>query len=189
MPDIHLYSISKDVYKDAGKAFPVSYSLVETPYGQAFFAETGGRVIFMSLEENEASGLADFKKRWHLTKPSHKPDHCQRLADAIFDESNPDNCARLLVLGTDFQISIWEKLSHIQAGEVATYKDIAEKIGKPEAVRAVANAIGYNPIARLLPCHRVIRTDGSLGGYRWGLESKRAFLVAEGVDLNRLGIA
>jgi len=72
---------------------------------------------------------------------------------------------------------------------VSTYKDIAEHINCPDSVRAVANAIGDNPIAYLVPCHRVVRTDGSLGGYRWGLESKRQFLTLEGIDLSQIKAA
>lgn len=189
MPEIHLYSMSSGVYEDAGKCLPTSYSMVDTPHGRAFFAESCGRVIYLSLTEDKESALADFKKRWHLSKPNLQIDHCQRMADKIFSCDDPFACARLLVMGTDFQISVWEALTHIKQGTVNTYKDIAEQIDHPEAVRAVANAIGDNPIAYLIPCHRVIRTDGSLGGYRWGLESKRNFLAAEGFDLSQLSAA
>lgn len=189
MPQIHLYSMSNGVYQDAGKYLPVSYAMVDTPHGRAFFGETCGRVVHLSLVEDEEGELKEFRKRWHLTKPSHRPDHCQRIVDKMFNPSDPNSCARLLLMGTDFQISVWEALAHIDQGSVVTYKDIAEKIGQPQAVRAVANAIGDNPIAYLIPCHRVVRTDGSLGGYRWGLESKRNFLAAEGFDLSQLNAA
>ena len=81
--------------------------------------------------------------------------------------------------GTDFQIAVWTLLLEIPAGTTATYRWVAERIGRPHAVRAVANAIGRNRIAGLVPCHRVIRSDGALGGYRWGIERKSTLLVRE----------
>jgi len=189
MPEIHLYSMSHGVYEDAGNALPVSYGTVDTPQGKAFISESCGRVIYFSLTEDEESALSDFKKNWYQTKPRHRPEHCQRIVDSIFKSSEPDSCARLLVLGSEFQINVWQELAHIEEGTVTTYKDIAEKIGHPDAVLAVASAVSENPIAYLLPCHRVVRTDGSLGKYRWGEESKRSFLSQEGYDLNQLSTA
>jgi AraC family transcriptional regulator of adaptative response/methylated-DNA-[protein]-cysteine methyltransferase len=81
--------------------------------------------------------------------------------------------------GTEFQLKIWEALIEIPAKTTTTYADIAEKVGKPKAVRAVGTAVGANPIAYLIPCHRVIRTDGTLGGYRWGLDVKKKMLAFE----------
>lgn len=194
MPEIHLYSMSHGVYEDAGNALPVSYGIVDTPQGKAFISESCGRIIYFSLTDDEESALSDFKKSWYQTKPRHRPEHCQRIADSIFKcsasgKKEDDSCARLLVLGTDFQISVWQQLAHIEEGTVTTYKDIAEKINQPDAVLAVATAVGENPIAYLLPCHRVVRTDGALGKYRWGEESKRTFLSQEGYDLNQLTTA
>jgi AraC family transcriptional regulator of adaptative response/methylated-DNA-[protein]-cysteine methyltransferase len=85
----------------------------------------------------------------------------------------------LLVRGTNFQVKVWRALLQIPVGSVATYEDIATAIGSPNAVRAVGTAIGRNPVAFLIPCHRVIRTTGALGGYRWGLPRKRAMLAWE----------
>ncbi|MDF1497151.1 MAG: methylated-DNA--[protein]-cysteine S-methyltransferase [Patescibacteria group bacterium] len=82
-------------------------------------------------------------------------------------------------LGTPFQIKVWQALQAVPYGETATYQDIANKIGRSKAVRAVANAIGANPIAIIIPCHRIIRSDGSLGGYRWGSEIKTAIQQLE----------
>ena len=81
--------------------------------------------------------------------------------------------------GTDFQRLVWQALREIPAGETATYAEIAHRIGRPRAVRAVAQACAANPLAILVPCHRVVRSDGSLSGYRWGIERKRALLDRE----------
>jgi methylated-DNA-[protein]-cysteine S-methyltransferase len=87
--------------------------------------------------------------------------------------------------GTAFQKMVWTELTKIPKGEVVTYQELAKRIGKPKAYRAVANAVGKNPLAPTIPCHRVIRTDGSLGGYsgQGGVKTKKKLLLAEGVSL------
>lgn len=85
----------------------------------------------------------------------------------------------LEIKGTAFQLSVWKSLQTIPFGETTTYKIIAETIGRPNSIRAVGNAVGTNPIAFLIPCHRVIRNNGQLGGYRWGTERKRKMLEWE----------
>ncbi len=85
----------------------------------------------------------------------------------------------LNIAGTPFQIAVWQEVIKVPAGAVVTYEQLAHAIGKPKAVRAVANALAQNTIAYFIPCHRVIRKDGSLGGYKWGIESKTALLKAE----------
>ncbi len=87
--------------------------------------------------------------------------------------------------GTSFQKLVWEELTRIPKGSVITYAELARRIGRPKAVRAVANAVGKNPLAPAVPCHRVIRSDGSLGGYsaKGGVKRKKALLKSEGVDL------
>jgi len=189
MTEIHVYTMSTGVYEEAGKCLPVSYAMVDTPQGKAFFAESCGRIVHLSLTDDIDTGLAEFKRRWYLSKPTLREDHCQRMVNKIYNCEDPFSCARVLLMGTEFQISVWEALTHIEEGTVSTYKDIAEHINCPDSVRAVANAIGDNPIAYLVPCHRVVRTDGSLGGYRWGLESKRQFLTLEGIDLSQIKAA
>lgn len=86
---------------------------------------------------------------------------------------------------SDFQIAVWNELLRIKRGSTYTYTDIAAAIGRPSAVRAVASAIGSNPVSLIVPCHRVLRRDGSLGGYRWGLPVKIALLELEGASLPR----
>jgi AraC family transcriptional regulator of adaptative response/methylated-DNA-[protein]-cysteine methyltransferase len=85
----------------------------------------------------------------------------------------------LLARGTDFQVKVWKALLRIPTGRVATYKDVAQAIGAPTATRAVGNAVGRNPVAFLIPCHRVVRSTGALGGYRWGTQRKRLILAWE----------
>lgn len=88
---------------------------------------------------------------------------------------------RSYLCGTPFQKEVWKALQTIPSGTTQSYQEIAKRIGRPEATRAVANAVGANPLAIVIPCHRVIRTDGSLGGYRWGKELKKKLLLREGI--------
>jgi O-6-methylguanine DNA methyltransferase len=103
----------------------------------------------------------------------------QKIVDAKIQLS--DSLTFLLV-GTTLQQQVWKALLEIPLGKTVTYQELAQKIGKPKAYRAVANAVGANPISPLIPCHRVIRTGGALGGYYWGLDSKRKLLKKEGVE-------
>ena len=89
------------------------------------------------------------------------------------------------VVGTEFQLKVWSALSHIPLGETRSYSDIAELIGEPKAVRAVANACASNPVPLIIPCHRVIRKDGSLGGYGLGIGRKKALLSSESTLASR----
>jgi AraC family transcriptional regulator of adaptative response/methylated-DNA-[protein]-cysteine methyltransferase len=101
------------------------------------------------------------------------------LAGAVRGEDDA-SVLPLDLSGTAFQIRVWEALRTIAAGETRTYSDVANQIGSPRAIRAVASACAANRVALAVPCHRVIRRDGSLGGYRWGLPVKEALLLAEG---------
>jgi len=111
----------------------------------------------------------------------------QRAARAVA-EGRPYETVPLEVCGTDFQENVWAALTRIPVGETRSYAAIAAEIGRPRAVRAVARACAMNPVALIVPCHRVIRSDGSLSGYRWGINVKRALLEAEGA-LSARGIA
>ena len=86
----------------------------------------------------------------------------------------------ILLLGTRFQLRVWEKLLEVQEGETLSYSDLAESVGKPTAVRAVSNAVAGNPVAYLVPCHRIIGKTGHLHGYRWGIDIKKTMLKLEG---------
>lgn len=106
------------------------------------------------------------------------------IVDKVIDTINTgiDNKLNIHLFGTPFQVKVWNELRNIPIGQIRTYQQIANRIGKPKAVRAVANAIGANPIAIIVPCHRVIRSDGTIGGYRWGKELKKMLLNRETIS-------
>ena len=136
-------------------------------------------------KERTLKAMAD-----RLPAANYHPDQ-ERTAeyrDLIFasDEGSVKNTVPLLVRGTQFQIKVWEALLRIPTGARVSYKKLASAVGSPGASRAVGSAVGKNPVAILIPCHRVIREDGMLGGYHWGLERKLALLGAESIGRNTI---
>lgn len=118
-------------------------------------------------------------KTYKIDDEAPSPDITDKVLNIINNQNNLE--VPMYLFGTPFQKEVWKELQNIPSGTTCVYQDIANKIGKPKAVRAVANAIGANPIAILVPCHRVIRSDGNLGGYRWGKELKKKLLLREGI--------
>jgi len=171
--------MSQSVYEVSGSYLPVYYGHVKTPHGNVLMAETSGRIIHFAFCETIEEELDYFIERWKLSRPVRNDAQCQVISDKIYSKQ-PDSDIRLLAMGTEFQIKVWQALHQIPHGELRSYSEIADFIDQPSASRAVGTAIGKNPIGLFIPCHRVIRNDGSLGGYRWGLESKQKLLTAEG---------
>lgn len=149
------------------------YSFHPTPFGNCFIAFCCDEIYHLSFASKIEEELIFLKKRFNDTEFQIDSEMGSALAKQIFIQSK---IPPLHLVGTNFQVAVWRALLQIPLGTTATYLEIANAIGKPKAVRAVASAIKANNIAYLVPCHRVIRTDGSLGGYRWGLERKRAML-------------
>ncbi len=147
-----------------------------TPFGECCIAFSTEGICALSFPEDRESALTDMENRFPGVDFIKNDDKAAKLVHQIFETST---IPKLNLIGTDFQLSIWKALQEIPKGETTTYAQIAQAIGRPKAVRAVGTAIGANPIAFLIPCHRVIRTDGSLGGYRWGLECKIKMLAWE----------
>ncbi|MEI7505086.1 MAG: methylated-DNA--[protein]-cysteine S-methyltransferase [Paludibacter sp.] len=162
------------------KEFPYlsepSFGFQPTPFGECCIAFSNDGICALSFPENRESALDDMERRFPDVDFTRNDDKASRLVRQIFESSKKPT---INPIGTEFQLSIWKALQNIPKGKTTTYAQIAETIGRPKAVRAVGTAIGANPIAYLIPCHRVIRTDGSLGGFRWGLECKVKMLEWE----------
>ena len=153
-----------------------------TPFGKCLVGVCEEGICHMSFFRTDAeTHLEEFRKTWQ------NPENCrdeektaEALREVLFSpERRPPT---ILLLGTQFQLRVWEKLLEVGEGETLSYSDLARSIGKPAAVRAVSNAVAGNPVAYLVPCHRVIGKTGDLHGYRWGLDIKRAILEYEGVS-------
>ena len=158
----------------------LSYGFHPSPFGEAivFAAERGMVGIgFVDDGDREAS-LADMTRRWPRAHFVEDDRVTSPYAARAFDPSlwRPDTPLRVVMIGTDFEVRVWETLLSVPMGRATTYSDIARKIGKPKAARAVGAAIGRNPISFVVPCHRVIGRSGALTGYHWGLARKQAII-------------
>lgn len=162
-----------------GAGLTIRKGWAETPFGPALAmaTERGLCGLAFAAECGRAAAEADLAARWPAARFVEDADAVAPLLSAAF--GHPGAGARLHLIGAPFQVKVWEALLAIPPGQVATYSAIAEAIGHPRAVRAVGTAVGRNPIAWLIPCHRALRKSGGLGGYHWGLPVKRAMLAWE----------
>lgn len=152
------------------------YGSYESAFGIYHMLFDENDLYLLMYFDDEQEALNEFNKRF----PRSVFVKDQALAEKYGVEINESKLSlKLKPVGSHFQQQVWDALLQIPQGTIVTYTDIALATGKPKAVRAVANAIGANPIAWLIPCHRVIRSDGKLGGYRWGPERKIQMLKSE----------
>jgi AraC family transcriptional regulator of adaptative response/methylated-DNA-[protein]-cysteine methyltransferase len=163
-----------------GEGVQLDYGFGETLFGKALVAWTPRGVNFLGFcEENGAeSTFATLKEQWAKAKFRENPTTAQRWLDDIFSGSE-EKPIPLWLRGSPFQLKVWEALLEIPEGTHTTYGRVAERIGHPGAARAVGSAIGSNPVSWIIPCHRVIRQMGEMGGYRWGGFTKRAMIGFE----------
>lgn len=178
---VKLEAMSPGEFKAEGTGLQIRYGIHDTPFGQALIATTSRGICNLHfLEGIDRERVAEQKLhlQWTQAKIILDPQATQAICDRIFNRTALSSSKPLVVFvkGTNFQIQVWRALLSIPFGGITTYQRIAEIIERPTAVRAVGNALGNNPIAYLIPCHRVLRESGRLGGYRWGLERKTAML-------------
>lgn len=171
-------------YKAGGAGLRIAYGVHATPFGPALAAMTPrGLCGLWFLGKSGGSGvLARMKREWPRAKWIRDPKASDRVVQTFFERGPKLKRGPLQVLlkGTPFQLKVWEALLRIPEGSVASYQEVAKRIGKPKASRAVGTAVGANRIAYLIPCHRVIRGTGVMGDYRWGSARKKALLAWEG---------
>ncbi len=164
----------------------IKHSFFEGKFGVGIVATTENGVCFLAFGENSEI-LSDLKNRFDGEDFVEGFDDMQKLAidyvEAVSGGAVLDEDVKLDLRGTDFQKVVWNELRKIQSGELRTYGELAEAVGRTGASRAVGTAIGNNPVSVIVPCHRVIRSDGGIGGYRWGIERKRKILECEGFVL------
>lgn len=152
------------------------YGFSSSPFGECCIVFSTEGIYVLTFPESRESAIHDLRQRFSQTYFTQDDEQASKLIVQIFHNAEP---LPLLPIGTDFQQSVWNELRKIPIGETSTYAKVAEAIGRSKAVRAVGTAIGANPISFLIPCHRVVRSDGSIGGYRWGLDIKMKMLKWE----------
>ncbi|WP_022681356.1 bifunctional DNA-binding transcriptional regulator/O6-methylguanine-DNA methyltransferase Ada [Sphingobium bisphenolivorans] len=176
--DRHL-GMPPSAWKNGGQGVAIRHMVVETNLGPALIAATRKGLCRISFDENESDLRARFPRAELLPADEALEALGNQVARLIDDPSQPIDLP-MDVSGTAFQQAVWTALRAIPPGETRTYGQIAASIGRPSAVRAAGTACGDNGLAVLIPCHRVLRSDGSLGGYAYGLERKKALLEREG---------
>lgn len=168
-------------YKNGGNQLLIRYSFAESPFGKIIVASTDKGVCFMAFNEDEHLALASLSGKFPNALLIEEYDLLQQNALSIFqDDWTKLPEIKLHLKGTDFQLKVWEALIKIPMGNLSTYGTIARQIQRPNASRAVGTAIGSNPVAFLIPCHRVIQSTGLFGGYMWGNTRKTAIIGWEG---------
>jgi len=173
-------AMSPGEWKAGGEGLTLAYGFHPSPFGAALVIASPRGLAGLAFADpsEEASALADMRARWPRAAFREDVPRTAPLARRIFDPSlwRRDRPLRVVLIGTDFELRVWETLLKIPMGRAATYSDIAAKVCSPKAARAVGAAVGKNPIAFVVPCHRVIGKTGNLTGYHWGLTRKRAML-------------
>ncbi len=170
-------AMSPGAYKSKGQGLTISYGYHPSPFGIALAMVTDHGLCGLAFADHggEVAALADMTRRWPNAMFKEDSAKTAPYAAQIFKGSDGQPI-RITLIGSDFEISVWETLLKIPQKRAVTYGDIATKIGKPKAARAVGAAVGKNPISFVVPCHRVIGKSGDITGYHWGLTRKRAIL-------------
>lgn len=178
-------AVTPGEYKTKGAGLEISYGFHPTPFGECLLAVTPRGICFLAFVDDgdRDTALAELKRDWEQAALTFDPTRTEPYVAQIFSPGRqPDSGQAPLPLhlrGTNFQMKVWEALLRIPAGSATTYEDLAARIGQPSAARAVGGAIAHNPVAYLIPCHRVLRKSGEFGGYRYRPERKKAILLRE----------
>jgi len=183
---ITLEAASPGELKRKGEGWTLEYAFVESPFGRCLMAEGPRGIVHVGfVDDGEETALEDLRTRW----PRATLDECVDLKQqglAYFKCGPTGQPLKAYVCGSDFQIKVWRALLAIPQGGLTTYGRLAKAVERPGSERAVGTAVGKNPLGVLIPCHRVIRETGALGGYRWGLERKRVLLIQEAGQADRV---
>ena len=190
---VNTEAVTPGEYKSRGTGVTIRYGIHPTPFGKCLIAATERGICHLGfVQTSEGDAVDNLVADWNHAKMVEDYEATASLIEPIFDlrygvrSSEP---LRLFLRGTNFQLKVWEALLQIPAGAVTTYEGIAAQIGKPGATRAVGTAIGHNPIAVLIPCHRVIRKVGEFGKYRYGTPRKKALLAFESTQSSTVSTA
>jgi len=184
---VNTEAVTPGEYKSHGAGLTIRYGLHPTPFGKCLIATTERGICHLGfVQTSEGNAIDNLVADWKQAKMNEDYESTAPLIARIFPNPETDSASNktdqrlsLHLRGTNFQIKVWEALLNVPTGSATTYEHIAAQIGNPNAVRAVGTAVGHNPIAVLVPCHRVIRKAGEFGNYRYGSARKKALLARE----------
>ncbi len=190
---VSIEAVTPGEFKTRGAGLEIRYGFHATPFGECLLAATERGIcnLLFVLDDDREGILREVRKKWPGAAFIEKPQATRDYIERIFGAPNQSNGARLPVFlkGTNFQIKVWEALLTIPSGSVVAYEELASRAGNSRATRAVGTAVGQNPVAFVIPCHRVIRKIGAFGGYHGGVERKRAMLAWEAARAQNSGDA
>jgi AraC family transcriptional regulator of adaptative response/methylated-DNA-[protein]-cysteine methyltransferase len=188
---VHVEAMTPGEYKNLGQGLSIRYGTVDSPFGECLIAETDRGICALEFLDRGMKGpgaegvwtredaLASLRDHWSGAVFVEEGAAIARTGRLVFDRAvkpDVDGGIRLHIKGTNFQVQVWRALLRVPEGCVVDYGGLARRLGRPTAARAVATAVGDNPVSVIIPCHRVLRRHGELGGYRWGLGRKLALL-------------
>lgn len=174
---VQLEAVSPGEFKTGGAGMEIRYSLIESPFGDVFIGVTPRGVCKLSflMDNNVDQQIDNLVLCWPNAEITAEITETSKTLEALFaGQSDSKGPLSLYVKGTNFQIAVWRALLQIDPGCIRSYGQVAAAVGRPKASRAVGTAIGSNPIALLIPCHRVLQQSGKIGGYLWGETRKHA---------------
>ncbi|WP_420321221.1 bifunctional helix-turn-helix domain-containing protein/methylated-DNA--[protein]-cysteine S-methyltransferase [Flagellimonas sp.] len=181
---ISIEGMTPGEFKNDGENLNINYSYAQSPFGLVVIASTTKGICHISFTEDEEKGLYELKTQFPKATYHQRVDQMQANALMVFGKDwGQISNIKLHLKGTDFQLKVWESLLKIPKGNLSTYGKIAKLVDRPKASRAVGTAIGSNPIAYLIPCHRVIQSSGGFGGYRWDSTRKTAIIGWEAAQV------
>jgi len=180
---VSLNAMTPGELKAGGQGTVIRYGFTNTPFGRAVIASTARGICHLSfVDGTDDAAVREIRALWPGASLEHDPTQAAQFARQIWNASTEQSGSKahplkLNVAGTNFQLKVWQALLDLGGRARTTYGGIASTLGEPNAARAVGGAVGSNPIAWLIPCHNVLRKDGTLGGYQWGEDRKRAMLA------------
>jgi len=179
---VSLEAVTPGEFKLRGAGLAIRHGVADTPFGSARIATTPRGIAFLGFADaaGRVAGWSDFRDAWSAAEWIEDDAAARHVARAVWGVApRGERRLTLWVHGSNFQVQVWRALLEQGAEASLSYEALAASIGRPQAARAVGSAVGANPVAWLIPCHHVLRKNGALGGYRWGLERKRAMLAWE----------
>ena len=183
---VNIEGMTPGEYKNGGESLAINYSFAESPFGNMLVASTSKGICHMAFADNEKQALTELKSKFPNATYRQMVDLMQQNVLYIFTHDwSKLNDVKLHLKGTEFQLKVWETLLKIPMGRLTTYGSIAKQIQQPNASRAVGTAVGDNPVAFLIPCHRIIQSTGVIGEYHWGSVRKTAIIGWEAARMEK----
>lgn len=181
---VNIQEMNPSDYQQGGKNLTINFSFATSPFGSIIVGSTSKGICYMAFEEDKEIALSNLKAKFPRAVFYQKTDSLHQKVMCVFKNDRAGlSQIKLHLKGTDFQLKVWESLLTIPLGQLVTYGTLAKKLGSPKASRAIGTAIGNNPIAYLIPCHRVVQQAGTFGGYMWGTTRKTAIIGWEQAQL------